>query len=68
MSVAYIIANKEGTGVSILSNAKQFVFDENTNEELIRFREKLHKKETNYNQLYANIQQAVEEHNLKQKS
>ena len=49
-----------------LSYQKQnnLFFDENTDEELIKFREKLHKKETNYNMLYANIQQAVEEHNL----
>lgn len=37
-------------------------FDENTDEQLIKFREKLKKKEENYNLLYRNIQKAVEEH------
>ena len=39
-------------------------FDEHTDNELIKFREKLHKKESNYNLLYANIQQTVENHIL----
>lgn len=37
-------------------------FDENTDEELVKFREKLKTKEENYNLLYQNIQKAVEEH------
>jgi hypothetical protein len=34
-------------------------FDENTDEELVRSREKLKKKEENYDQLYRNIQDAL---------
>lgn len=37
-------------------------FDENTDEELVKFRVKLKKKEENYNLIYQNIQKAVEEH------
>lgn len=37
-------------------------FDENTDDELVKFRAKLKKKEKNYNLLYENIQKAVEEH------
>lgn len=37
-------------------------FDEHTDEELVKFRAKLKKKEENYNLLYQNIQKAVEEH------
>ena len=37
-------------------------FDEATDEQLVKFREKLKKKEENYNLLYRNIQKAVEEH------
>ncbi len=42
-------------------------FDENTDEDLIKFQEKLKKKEENYNLLYLNIQDAVREHNLNKK-
>lgn len=35
-------------------------FDENTDEDLIKFREKLKKKEENYNLLYQNIQNVAE--------
>jgi len=38
-------------------------FDESTDEDLVKFREKLKRKEENYNSLYRNIQHAVETHN-----
>ena len=34
-------------------------FDENTDEQLVKFRDKLKKKEENYNLLYVNIQNAI---------
>jgi hypothetical protein len=37
-------------------------FDEATDDDLMKFREKLKKKEENYDQLYRNIQNAVREH------
>lgn len=43
-------------------------FDENTDEDLVKFREKLKKKEENYHLLYANIQSAVTEHNSQLKN
>lgn len=48
-----------------LSYQKQnnLFFDENTDEDLVKFRKKLKKKEENYNLLYLNIQNAVREHN-----
>lgn len=38
-------------------------FDENTNEEPVKFREKLKKKEENYDLLFENIRDAVRRHN-----
>jgi hypothetical protein len=43
-------------------------FDENTDEDLVKFREKLKKKEENYDLLYRNIQKAVEEHHSRKNS
>ncbi|MDR1501203.1 MAG: hypothetical protein LBT43_01940 [Prevotella sp.] len=43
-------------------------FDENTDEDLIKFREKLKKKEENYNLLYQSIQHAAERHISGQKN
>jgi hypothetical protein len=37
-------------------------FDENTDEDLVKFREKLKKKEENYNLLYQSIRHAAERH------
>lgn len=42
-------------------------FDENTDEDLVKFRAKLKKKEDNYNLLYQNIQYAAEKYILEQK-
>jgi hypothetical protein len=48
-----------------LSYQKQnnLFFDENTDDDLIKFRDKLKKKEENYNLLFQNIRNAVEAHN-----
>jgi len=52
-----------------LSYQKQnnLFFDENTDEGLVKFREKLKRKEENYSLLYLNIQNAVEQHNSHKK-
>jgi len=42
-------------------------FDESMDEDLVKFREKLKRKEENYNLLYQNIQNTVEEHRRKVK-
>lgn len=42
-------------------------FDKDTDEDLVKFRQKLKKKEENYNLLYLNIRDAVREHNINKK-
>ncbi|NDV84528.1 hypothetical protein [Bacteroides sp. 51] len=56
------IAKKREQEYLIWQRQNNLFFDENIDEELIKYREKLKKKEDNYNLLYQNIQHAVEEH------
>ncbi len=56
------IAKKREQEYLVWQRQNNLFFDENTDEELVKFREKLKKKEENYNLLYRNIQKAVEEH------
>jgi hypothetical protein len=57
------IAKRKEQEYLLYQKQNNLFFDENTDEDLVKFREKLKKKEENYNLLYLNIQNAVREHN-----
>jgi len=61
------IARKREQEYLTYQKQNNLFFDESTDEDLVKFREKLKSKEENYNLLYLNIQNAVEAHRLKTK-